>query len=224
MKKVLLFLLIPMFSFAQLTLTHDGNGVVSVEYNSADFGIYDPGFDPVLIYAWIDAGQNSASTYFQDEWSNSGSLTSLTWNGVDAHVGTFNLNTHDFANSGGVIPMGTLVNDFNFILRNPAGSSQSANLLSTNFGYIAGSTLSTNSIDDYSSVQLYPNPTKSSFKINRIVKKMSIYDITGKLMKVYAGGFNTDYSYDISFLSKGLYIVEIEGQNNEIITSKLVKE
>jgi len=39
-------------------------------------------------------------------------------------------------------------------------------------------------------ISLYPNPASDSFKLNKNVEEVLIYDITGKQIKAFEGGFN----------------------------------
>jgi len=91
---------------------------------------------------------------------------------------------------------------------------------------IYGNQASTLSVEDFSSLstlKMFPNPTSNSFKTNKSLNGLHIYDITGKLVKSFTGEFTKNDSYDISSLTKGMYLVKIENENGESITSKLVK-
>ena len=70
---------------------------------------------------------------------------------------------------------------------------------------------------------IYPNPVKSSFKINKMVNDLRIYDITGKLVKSFSGTFSDQEAYNISNLNQGLYLVKIENNTGAVQTSKLIK-
>ena len=73
-------------------------------------------------------------------------------------------------------------------------------------------------------ISIYPNPTNSSFKLNGFVSKTEIYSTTGQLVKTYDGGFDSEFSFDINDLSKGVYIVKVfdENRNNKVF--KLLKQ
>ena len=58
------------------------------------------------------------------------------------------------------------------------------------------------------SILLYPNPASQNFMINKVVNKVSIYDITGKLVRVFEE--ENTYAYDVSDISPALYFVRIE--------------
>ena len=75
---------------------------------------------------------------------------------------------------------------------------------------------------DKNNVQLYPNPIKNSFKLNHIndIKSLSIFDITGKKVKIFD---TNQIEYNISELSKGIYFLEIEGENS-YEKVKIIKE
>ncbi len=224
--KLLILLTVLFFAFqakAQLTLTSNGDGTVSVNYNINDISLYDPQFENVVLYIWINTDQNSATSYFQDEWTNSGSLVSLSWNGVDAHVGAIDFNTHDFTNSGGIIPTNTTITDFNLILRNPAGDRQSADLLATNFGY-SSQTLDINeNLFLNNTLKVFPNPTKNTFSIDADINQLHIYNVSGQLVKTFDGIFSKGTLFNISNLSLNIYFIRIENNSGKQVTTKLVK-
>ena len=58
-------------------------------------------------------------------------------------------------------------------------------------------------------ISLYPNPASDSFKLNQKVEEVLIYDITGKQIKAFTGGFTAGQTFDVSELSKALYLVKI---------------
>lgn len=68
-----------------------------------------------------------------------------------------------------------------------------------------------------------PNPVKDSFSINKNVSELSIYDLTGKLVKVFKGDFQKGNLFDISYLSKSLYIATVEEASGEKTSLKLLK-
>ncbi len=81
------------------------------------------------------------------------------------------------------------------------------------------------SVDDeaLSSFSIYPNPTQTSFSINANVSNLEVYDLTGKLVKSFKGELTNTDSFDISSLNSGMYIVRIENETNQTLTTKLVK-
>ena len=70
---------------------------------------------------------------------------------------------------------------------------------------------------------LYPNPTKTSFSVSLAISNLEIYDITGKIVKSFNGDFTKTDSFDISSLNTGMYIVKVENNNKQTMTTKLVK-
>ena len=224
-QKLLILITMLLFAFqakAQLTLTSNGNGTVDVNYNTNDISLYDPQFEDVVLYIWINTDQNSATSYFQDDWPTTASLVALTWNGVDAHVGTIDFNTHDFTNTGGVVPTNTSITDFNLILRNPAGDRQSADLLATNYGY-SPITLSINQNEFLSTPKIYPNPTADTFAIDLNISQLRIYSISGELVKEFNSNFNKGSIFDISNLQQGVYFISAKNNSGKQATTKLVK-
>ncbi|MFD2916551.1 alpha-amylase family glycosyl hydrolase [Psychroserpens luteus] len=85
------------------------------------------------------------------------------------------------------------------------------------------STLSTNSFDINEAFSIYPNPVNTSFKTNKAISSLQIFDITGKLIKSFNGEFTINDTYDISDLTQSIYLVKIENSNGQTSTSKLIK-
>lgn len=89
---------------------------------------------------------------------------------------------------------------------------------------IYGNKLATLSINDVildKDFAIYPNPASTTFKVNKAVETVSIFDITGKQITHFNGNFNAKHDFDISKLSKGIYVVKFEVNSNSI-TKKLI--
>ncbi|HXJ98674.1 MAG TPA: T9SS type A sorting domain-containing protein, partial [Gelidibacter sp.] len=87
----------------------------------------------------------------------------------------------------------------------------------------AVSTLSTDTFENISDFSIYPNPVNSSFKVNKEISNLHIYDLTGKHIKSFKGNFTTSDSFDISDLKQSIYLIKIENKNGQLLTSKLIK-
>ncbi len=72
-------------------------------------------------------------------------------------------------------------------------------------------------------VQLYPNPTENEFSINLAVNSVEIYDISGKLMSKFEGGFAKNASFSINELPPSMYIVKIATKRGIAIKKLIVK-
>ena len=74
------------------------------------------------------------------------------------------------------------------------------------------------------STLLYPNPARDEIKIlsSKNIISIEISDLSGRLMKTMAP--NSTNRYNIGELKKGLYIVKISGDDNTIISKKLIIE
>ncbi|MBO6605730.1 alpha-amylase family glycosyl hydrolase [Psychroserpens sp.] len=90
------------------------------------------------------------------------------------------------------------------------------------FGNQPPSTLSAESFDT-NTFSIYPNPVNTSFSTNKAVSSLQIFDITGKLVKSFKGDFTENDTYDISELTQSIYLVKIENQSGQTLTSKLIK-
>jgi glycosidase len=77
---------------------------------------------------------------------------------------------------------------------------------------IYGNQASTLSIDtlEKSSFVIYPNPASTSFQINKSVDNVLVYDITGKLIIEYKGGFQARHNFDVSKITHGMYLVKFD--------------
>jgi len=67
---------------------------------------------------------------------------------------------------------------------------------------------------------MYPNPTSNNFSIDREVTKVTIFSLTGQLVKTFEGVANRNYS--VSDLTNGIYLVKITATDNSESTMKLV--
>ncbi|WP_418511006.1 alpha-amylase family glycosyl hydrolase [Corallibacter sp.] len=85
----------------------------------------------------------------------------------------------------------------------------------------ASSTLSTENFTNISTLTIYPNPTSNTFKANRALDKISIFDTTGKLVFSETGRFEKNHEFNVSNLTQGLYIVKLS-ENNNATTRKLI--
>jgi hypothetical protein len=73
-------------------------------------------------------------------------------------------------------------------------------------------------------VTIFPNPTKDILSIRLLkpdmkVNSMQIIDMQGKVLKV----FNQN-ELNISSLSKGIYLIKIDFDNNESVIERIIKE
>ena len=73
-------------------------------------------------------------------------------------------------------------------------------------------------------INVYPNPTTNSFKLNGFVSKAAIYSTTGQLVKKFDGSFDSEYTFKIEDLSNGIYIVKVADENQNEKSFKLIVE
>ena len=77
---------------------------------------------------------------------------------------------------------------------------------------------------EMSKIALYPNPSKGNFNISTNTKQVSIYSITGQLVKEFKGNFDNSFNYSIENLNQGLYIVKVVDEQDREATLKLMKQ
>ena len=66
---------------------------------------------------------------------------------------------------------------------------------------------------------IYPNPASTNFTIEmeNEVKSVEVYSIQGQTVMI-----SNSKNIDVSNLSKGMYLVRIEDENNAVATQKLI--
>lgn len=81
------------------------------------------------------------------------------------------------------------------------------------------------SVDDQEllAFSIYPNPSQTTFSINVNVSNVEVYDLTGKLVKSFKGDFTRVDTFDVSSLNSGMYMVKVQNDTNQTLTTKLVK-
>jgi len=70
---------------------------------------------------------------------------------------------------------------------------------------------------------LYPNPTNNSFKINKAINQIEIYDVIGRKIKSFNGDFKSQHSFDVSTLKPSIYLIKIKS-NLGTSTKRIVIE
>ncbi len=75
---------------------------------------------------------------------------------------------------------------------------------------------------DKNILQLYPNPTSSSFSLSKEVQKVSVFDITGKQVKQFSNTTIKNNVFSVTDLNTGIYFVRIQENSNNIETKKLI--
>ncbi|WP_145990390.1 T9SS type A sorting domain-containing protein [Psychroflexus sp. MES1-P1E] len=85
-------------------------------------------------------------------------------------------------------------------------------------------TLSTNDVNGFGSVQLYPNPAASHFSVESqlVLQQIRVYNELGQVvLEFFPKASKT--SYDISILAKGIYFVELSSSEGKKTLKKLIK-
>lgn len=215
-----IFAVVAFYSQALLTIvqTPANSGIYTITYNDAANGwtFYNPFSQPIGVYLWLNGADNSTGSPFNDSFSNI--TTQLTWDGTN-YTGTVNLNTHNFNNTGGVLPAGTTVNDLHFLFTEyPVGKNnhQTTDKLASAYGFTSTTTSSLNTIDINSSKfksfvsegRLY-TPKKGNVNIQ-------VMDFSGRVIKTFTTN-STVNGIELNLPKKGDYILKLE---NEIVKFK----
>lgn len=75
-------------------------------------------------------------------------------------------------------------------------------------------------LDNDDGIKLYPNPVKDILFLNKEVKKVTVTDLTGKVLAIH----NSSSQIDMSSFQIGVYLIVMETENNLKETRKIVKE
>ncbi len=206
---------------AQLTVSESG-GILTFSYNGTgenpNWSTFDPqGANTIYVYSWLNAVDTSTNTAYNDNWSNV--VTTLTYNtSTGKFEGTLNLNNYSFTNTNNTVPQGTTISNFNFILRNQAGTKQSGDLKASNYGLTVPFVLNSLAVNDLQG--LSKKSVVSQGKLYTSKKgnlDIQVYDFSGKVvksMKVNANG----NPIDVNLAQKGLYLMKItDGVNSEVV-------
>ncbi len=74
-----------------------------------------------------------------------------------------------------------------------------------------------------SDLLIYPNPAANSFRINRNVKSVEVYDYTGRLVSRFDGEFFPDHNYDTTSLKPSMYVLRIRTEQGSM-SQRLIVE
>lgn len=92
---------------------------------------------------------------------------------------------------------------------------------------IYGSSAVTLTTEDFSIVNksftVYPNPSSTYFMINKAIKNVAIFDISGKKVHEFKGDFNEGKRFSVEKLSKGLYFIKGKIENNTLSQKLLIR-
>ena len=92
---------------------------------------------------------------------------------------------------------------------------------------ILGNKTATLAIADFekeATIKLYPNPASNYFTLSAETTKVEIYSITGQKVKQFDAIKSVDQQFNISDLSKGLYLVKAYNDKNQTQVLKMIKE
>ena len=91
---------------------------------------------------------------------------------------------------------------------------------------IFGNKAATLSNDDISLekniLQLYPNPTSTSFYLSKEALDVKVFDISGKQVKQFTKSVIKNNTFSVTDLNTGIYFVRIKENDNKISTKKLI--
>ncbi len=72
-------------------------------------------------------------------------------------------------------------------------------------------------------IMIYPNPVKSSFKLNINSNNIIIYTINGKKVKEFSGKFSINKNFNVEDLKKGFYLLEVKNNKGKTYKKLLIE-
>jgi hypothetical protein len=74
------------------------------------------------------------------------------------------------------------------------------------------------------SVSIFPNPTTDYFKIdsNRDIQKVVVFNLIGREIRTFDAVEET--KYNVGDLPNGMYLIQLLGQNNKILTTQRLQK
>ncbi|MFN3942198.1 MAG: alpha-amylase family glycosyl hydrolase [Flavobacterium sp.] len=73
-------------------------------------------------------------------------------------------------------------------------------------------------------VELYPNPTKDIFALNRATQELYIYSMTGQLVKTFKGKYAENHVFNVQDLNSGIYLIKSIDASGAQFQTKLWKQ
>ncbi len=117
------------------------------------------------------------------------------------------------------------ITGYSVYLENDWNGSANANIyVKPTTEYVYAVTLNTHTVEATSGLRVYPNPVENTFKLNKSIEGMEIYNITGKLVKTFKNSFDKNHSFDVSNLTSGIYFVATNTTSQEKAYIKIVKK
>lgn len=138
-------------------------------------------------------------------------------------IANFNVTTQNVPT--GFVTTGTWYNLLDNTTIDVSNVSMTMSLLPGEFR-IYGNKVATLAIADYekaTTIRLYPNPASSYFTLNTSTTKVQIFSITGQMVKSFDANQSALHQFAVNDLNKGLYIVKVYNENNEVEVLKFIK-
>ncbi len=186
-----------------------------ITFTHNDWGFFDPGYDALKVYVFINTGHNTDG---QNLWDNWGTFAvDMTWNdAVGARQGSFNIKDYVFNGSGGSLNAGNTLNNFGFILirvPNEGSWTQTEDLFAADYGFTPF-TVPTLGVSDVQDKKLYQVVDGKLYTSEKGNLSLEIYEISGKQVKkqdVKANGS----PIDLNLNTKGLYLLNVKNSNGK---------
>ena len=149
-------------------------------------------------------------------------IVNITLNGsvLEASIG---FSSYQWYDSQGNIVFGetsrvfepTIEDNYSVLVVDSNGCSMMSNPFFYNINFIENK--------DYQ-LKIYPNPTSKilNIEMSNAIKNITLYDLTGEaVLIINENNINSKYELDLTNFSKGIYLVQIES-NNEVFKQRII--
>ncbi len=192
------------------------SGTVTLTYGSTgDYSLFDPMSDPNLyLYTGLETDGVASTWDYHDTWTDTNTMVPLTWNpSISAYEATFNIGTRTYFSeatmANTLIPAGTMVNDWYFLIRNADGSRQSTDIQGTAYGFTPA-TASITLFENGQEIKFYDGKISSTIIGNSSVE---IYNLMGQKIKTISIHENETTTLNLN--NKGVFVAIISNQSKQ---------
>lgn len=196
---LLVMLMLSAFTFAQMTITQEGNTVTFTFDDTVADDLFDANGDTPNIYGWVTEDDTSGGAFNNifGDWPGT-PMTSLGENMWQTIV--------DLAN---FYEAGITINQVNWIL-NSANNGQTGDMLGTDYGF-SPLTIENLSVNDLQTSKNLAQIVDSSLYINQAGDYLvSVFNVNGKLINQFKINASAKTMHNLNINQKGVYFIKIQ--------------
>ena len=186
------------FTFAQMTITQEGNTVTFTFDDTVADDLFDANGDTPNIYGWVTEGDSNGGAFNNlfGDWPG----TPMTNMGENMWQATVDLASFYSA--------GMTINQLNWIL-NSANSGQTGDMLGTEFGF-SPMTIENLGLNNVQAVKQMAQIVGSDVYFNQAGDyTLTIFNVNGKMLHQFKVNASAKTLHTLNFTQKGVYFIQI---------------